>query len=59
MRLHVAVYGCGFTRGAEEDGEFEEAARDAGAGEVADFGFEVEEVGEEFLLGEVEAIVVD
>lgn len=59
LGLHVAGYGRGFAAGAEEDGEFEEAGGDFGAGEVADVAFEVEEMGEELLAGELEAVVVD
>lgn len=59
MGFHVALYGVCLFGAIEGDREFEDAAGDLRAAEVAQLGFKVEKVGKEVLLGDMEAVVVD
>ena len=59
LRLHVAFYGVVLLGRRKGDGELEEARGDFGGAEIAEAGFEVDEVGEEGGLWEECAVVVD
>ena len=59
MGFHVALEGSCLTRAVEDDGELENTARYFRAAEVAELGFQVDEVGDKFLLRQLKSIIIN
>jgi len=59
LGFHVPFDGVGLFGAVEQDGEFEDTAWYFCVAEVAELGFEIDEVRDQMFLGYFETVVVD